>query len=69
MPRLARGVIPGVAHHVTQRGTRRQTMFFSRSIRPLGDEALLARLEKLAGRVLRPRKRGPRGPWKHKREV
>jgi putative transposase len=40
-----------------------------RSGRPLGDEAFLARLEKLAGRVLRRRKRGPRGPWKHKRKV
>jgi putative transposase len=39
-----------------------------RSGRPLGDEAFLARLEKLVGRVLRPRKLGPRGPWKHKRK-
>lgn len=29
MPRIARVVIPGVPHHVTQRGTRRQTTFFS----------------------------------------
>ena len=29
MPRLARVVIPGVAHHVTQRGNRRQPVFFS----------------------------------------
>jgi putative transposase len=28
MPRLARIVIPGVAHHVTQRGNRRQDIFF-----------------------------------------
>jgi len=28
MPRLARIVVPGVPHHVTQRGNRRQTTFF-----------------------------------------
>jgi putative transposase len=28
MPRVARVVVPGVAHHVTQRGNRRQTTFF-----------------------------------------
>lgn len=29
MPRLARAVIPGIAHHVTQRGNRRLPVFFS----------------------------------------
>jgi putative transposase len=29
MPRLARLVIPGIPHHVTQRGNRRQPTFFS----------------------------------------
>jgi putative transposase len=29
MPRLARIVVPGVPHHVTQRGNRRQPTFFS----------------------------------------
>ena len=29
MPRIARVVVPGVPHHVTQRGNRRQTTFFS----------------------------------------
>ncbi len=28
MPRVARIVIPGVAHHVTQRGNNRQDVFF-----------------------------------------
>jgi putative transposase len=28
MPRLARIVIPGIAHHVTQRGNRREPIFF-----------------------------------------
>lgn len=31
MPRLPRIVIPGVAHHVTQRGNRRQKTFFTDS--------------------------------------
>ncbi|MEN2792570.1 hypothetical protein ABC974_23285 [Sphingomonas oligophenolica] len=29
MARLARIVVPNVAHHVTQRGNRRQPVFFS----------------------------------------
>jgi putative transposase len=29
MPRSARIVIPGVAHHITQRGNRKQALFFS----------------------------------------
>jgi putative transposase len=29
MARLARIVVPDVAHHVTQRGNRRQEVFFS----------------------------------------
>lgn len=29
MARLARIVVPGIAHHVTQRGNRRQPVFFS----------------------------------------
>jgi len=29
MARLARVVVPGVAHHVTQRGNRRQQTFFT----------------------------------------
>ena len=29
MARLARVVVPGMAHHVTQRGNRRQQVFFS----------------------------------------
>ncbi len=28
MPRLARVVVPGVPHHVTQRGNNRQDVFF-----------------------------------------
>ena len=28
MPRFARIVLPGVAHHITQRGNRRQPVFF-----------------------------------------
>jgi len=29
MPRLARLVVPGLPHHITQRGTRREDVFFS----------------------------------------
>jgi putative transposase len=29
MPRIARVVVPGYAHHVTQRGNRREQVFFS----------------------------------------
>jgi len=29
MPRMARVIVPGVVHHITQRGNRRQTVFFS----------------------------------------
>ncbi len=29
MARLARVVVPGLPHHVTQRGNRRETVFFS----------------------------------------
>lgn len=28
MPRLARVVIPGIPHHITQRGNRNQDVFF-----------------------------------------
>lgn len=31
MPRMARLVVPGYPHHVTQRGSRRQTIFFGKS--------------------------------------
>ena len=34
MARLARIVIPGVAHHLTQRGNRRLPIFFSTTTRP-----------------------------------
>jgi putative transposase len=39
MPRAPRIVIPGVPHHITQRGNRRQTVFFSDD-----DKALYLRL-------------------------
>jgi putative transposase len=28
MSRIARGVVPGIAHYVTQRGNRREPVFF-----------------------------------------
>jgi len=39
----------------------------ARTGRPLGSERFVTRKERLLGRVLRPRKRGPQGPWKHGR--
>ena len=29
MPRIARVAVPGIPHHVTQRGNRSQTTFFN----------------------------------------
>ncbi len=29
MPRIARVTVPGIPHHVTQRGNRRQPVFFN----------------------------------------
>ena len=40
MARLSRIVIPGIAHHVTQRGNRRLPVFFSDE-----DRALYLQLE------------------------
>ena len=37
-----------------------------RTGRPLGSDRFIKRLEKRLERTLRPRKRGPKGPWKHK---
>ena len=44
MPRLARLVIPGVPHHITQRGNRRQRVFFSND-----DKALYIKILKDQG--------------------
>ena len=38
-----------------------------RTGRPLGGERFVTRVERLLGRILRPCKRGPSGPSKHKR--
>lgn len=52
MPRKARVVAPGVAHHVTQRGVARQTVFYARRDRQVYLK-LLAEQARLAGvRVL-----------------
>jgi putative transposase len=37
-----------------------------RTGRPLGGDDFLAHLESALSRELRPQKRGPKGPWKHK---
>ncbi len=49
MARLARVVVPGLPHHVTQRGNRRQPAFFE-----AGDYGLY--------RVSSPRQRGAPAP-------
>ena len=36
MPRLARVTVPGLRHHVTQRGNRRQPVFFQPEDRQVG---------------------------------
>ena len=36
--------------------------------RPLGGERFLPHLESLVDRVLRPQKRAPKSPWKHRRK-
>jgi putative transposase len=48
MARLARVVVPGEAHHVTQRGNRREAVFF-------GDEDYRAYLDLIAGAAKRAR--------------
>jgi len=74
MARLARVVVPGLPHHVTQRGNRRLPTFFGqealsaealdvlrrheRTGRPLGSEAFVSCLEQQLGRVLQPQKPG-----------
>jgi REP element-mobilizing transposase RayT len=58
MARFARIVLPGVAHHVTQRGNRRQPVFFSDADRRRYLD--LVRQEQATDRRLRPAKRGPK---------
>jgi putative transposase len=53
MPRMARVVVPGVPHHITQRGNRRENVFFVRSdyrryLRLLADYSAERGLEILA---------------------
>ena len=52
MPRAARIIIPGVAHHVTQRGNRQQKIFFSDDDRRAYIEILSAALKRSETRCL-----------------
>ena len=52
MPRQARVVIPGLPHHVTQRGNNRQDVFFVDGDRVAYLELLREHCEKHAVRVL-----------------
>ena len=38
----------------------------NRTGRPLGSKEFMEKLERIVGRTLKPRKPGPKGPWKHK---
>ena len=66
-------MVPGVPSRVTQRGNRRQRLFFEPDAalatgferattigRPLGAPQWIADLERRLGRALAPRKRGPK---------
>ena len=57
MARIRRIIAPGFPHHVTQRGNRRELVFFE-ARRPLGPPEFVATLEKQLRRTLRLRKRG-----------
>ncbi len=73
MARIARVVAPGLPHHITQRGNRRQATFFGaedeveelrrheRSGRPLGGEDFVVRVEGQLGRSLRSGTPGRKG--------
>jgi putative transposase len=52
MPRAARIIIPGVAHHVTQRGNRQQKIFFSDDDRRAYIQILAAALKRSDTRCL-----------------
>jgi REP element-mobilizing transposase RayT len=65
MPRLARLVVPGLPHHVTQRGNRRQQTFFCEEdyaayVELMADwckeRVFVDELERMAGRILHPQK-------------
>ena len=73
MPRSARIVLPGVPHHLTQRGNDRQVVFVHdadylvyrelHTGRPLGSAEFLAKYEALLGKRLQPRPVGqPKKP-------
>ena len=60
MARLARVVLPGVPHHVTQRGVRSMEIFSSDKDRPQ-DRCREEKHPQIPERVLRERNESPRG--------
>ncbi len=52
MPRIARLILPGVAHHLTQRGNRRQMVFFSEGDKDFYLKILIKNLAETSIRVL-----------------
>lgn len=59
MPRIARVTVPGIPHHITQRGNHRQNTFFN-------NDSFLTHLEKSLGRFLKPKIPG-RKPKRNKK--
>jgi len=53
MTRLARMVIPGLARHVTQRGNRREAIFFENGDHEIYRDMLVEQLRSYASQVLR----------------
>ena len=65
MARLARVVVPGYWHHITQRGNRRLPTFFSDDdyeayLALIGGKRFLERIESLLGRRIRKARPGPK---------
>ena len=56
MARLARTIVPGVAHHVTQRGNNRQDVFFAADDRRAYLELLAEKCEMHGLAVARARR-------------
>ncbi len=52
MARLARVVVPGIPHHVTQRGNRRMAIFSEASDYALYRDLIAERLSRHRGRLL-----------------
>jgi len=59
MARIARAVAPGIPHHITQRGNRRQQTFFKEPEGQRWSEPFIKKMEFFLDRKLKPQKPGP----------